>query len=70
MALHRLLKAEAAEAMGISTAGVYEDAENLYDHTGFDELVDRALRVCTTQWFHLPWQCSSVWRPGLPWRME
>ena len=42
-ALHGLLRAEAAEAMGIGAAGVFYDAVNVYDNRSFGKLVERAV---------------------------
>ena len=44
VALHRLMRAEAAVRMGIHAAGVCYDAANVYDNVSLDQLIERAER--------------------------
>ncbi|CAK0896788.1 unnamed protein product, partial [Prorocentrum cordatum] len=42
VAMHRLMRAEAATEMGFHAAGVFYDAANFYDNIGLDQLIEKA----------------------------
>ncbi|CAK0824657.1 unnamed protein product [Prorocentrum cordatum] len=42
VAMHRLMRAEAAREMGFHAAGVFYDAANFYDNIGLDQLIEKA----------------------------
>ncbi|CAK0799380.1 unnamed protein product, partial [Prorocentrum cordatum] len=42
VAMHRLMRAEAATEMGFHAAGVFDDAANFYDNIGLDQLIEKA----------------------------
>ncbi|CAK0892842.1 unnamed protein product, partial [Prorocentrum cordatum] len=42
VAMHRLMRAEAAVQMGSHAAGIFYDAANFYDNIGLDQLIEKA----------------------------
>ncbi|CAK0880231.1 unnamed protein product [Prorocentrum cordatum] len=42
VAMHRLMRAEAAVQMGFHAAGIFYDAANFYDNLGLDQLIEKA----------------------------
>ncbi|CAK0806248.1 unnamed protein product, partial [Prorocentrum cordatum] len=42
VAMHRLMRADAATEMGFHAAGVFYDAANFYDNIGLDQLIEKA----------------------------